>query len=773
MTTPQSVNAAYFGFSDHPEGRQRSMLSYLGGYLLLLLVALVLALLQPVVWAQEAPPRDPPGRVARLNLAQGAVSFAPAEASQVADDNGWRPAPLNRPLTSGDKLWTGPQTRSELHAGSTALRLGGQTSLDFLALDDDLTQLRLPQGTLQLRVRTLYEGQRLEIDTPNLAFVVSQPGSYRLDVSPAGNTTRVVAQAGAGTIYGEGVAPVSLGSRQQVSFTGTHLEPVASSMAFQDSFDAWAASRDRREDRSVAARYLPREIVGYQQLDDYGDWAQDPGYGAVWVPCAMPVNWAPYRAGHWSWIAPWGWTWVDDAPWGFAPFHYGRWAQLGPRWAWVPGRLAPRPVYAPALVAFVGGNLGNGNGATSWNISITYGRSPQPAVGWFPLAPGEAFRPAYRVSPRYVTQVNNNIVINHTINVTQIYRYQRQPAAVTAVSREDFAHGQAVRTHWRALNAIELGRSQVVPQGNALPQHPEHRQLQDTSRVQAAAPPPAAVVARAVLRSHREDKNERRDVRKIEPGDALTVDRRSDHGGLSGQHPDRHEGQPPGQAELRRDDGRAVQTRRDASVATPAATAIPASPAVARVASPQPAAATQPSTRDTRPDQKLRDTGAPLRHEPLQARAPVAPPPASVGARNEARPTPGLPPPAAHTAADASASQAEALQRQQQQQAQHEQARQQAGQRQQSEAASHEQARKQQEAARKQQMQQAQAQAALQQQRTQQERTQPAPAHAAQHEQPPRKEPTQEHSVTRHADAATPRDPHARHDPGSAPNPPQ
>jgi hypothetical protein len=216
----------------------------------------------------------------------------------------------------------------------------------------------------------------------------------------------------------------------------------------------------------VSARYVPRETVGYQQLDTYGSWSQDPAYGAVWMPREVPAQWAPYRDGHWAWVSPWGWTWVDDAPWGFAPFHYGRWAQIGPRWAWVPGRLAPRPVYAPALVAFVGG----GSGGVSWNISI--GGAARPGVGWFPLAPGEAYRPAYRVSPRYITQVNHNIVVNNTVNVTNVYRYQRQPGAVTAVSRDDFTRGRPVRGQQHALSRADLDRAQVVADRSAIPQRP-------------------------------------------------------------------------------------------------------------------------------------------------------------------------------------------------------------------------------------------------------------------------------------------------------------
>jgi hypothetical protein len=484
----------------------------------------LLSVLQGAAWAQMPEQYgaaiDPPGRVASLNLVEGAVSFAPADAAGSPEANAWTPALLNRPLTSGDRLWTGPRARSELHIGSTAVRMSEQTSLDFLTLDDDAVQLRLAQGSLRLRVRTLFEGQRLEVNTPNLAFVITQPGDYRLDAYPGSNTTRVVALSGAGVIYGDGGETINLGSQQQASFTGTQLTPAGPGAAVLDDFDVWAADRDRREDQSVSARYVPRETLGYQQLDSYGDWRQDATYGAIWLPRAVPVNWAPYRMGHWSWIAPWGWTWIDDAPWGFAPCHYGRWTHIGLRWAWVPGRLAPRPVYAPALVVFVGGH----SGGVNWNIAIGSGGTPRPSVGWFPLAPGEAFLPAYRVSPRYVARVNHNIVVNNTvINTTNIYRYQRLPAAVTAVSRDDFSRGRPVHGNLATLSAADLSRAQVITGGvtegaanrGALPQRPDFRERPRPAAT-AALPPAALMAAPAVVRSRDERRDDRRDARKDE-----------------------------------------------------------------------------------------------------------------------------------------------------------------------------------------------------------------------------------------------------------------
>lgn len=427
-----------------------------------------------------AAPLDPPARVAWLGLAEGEVSFAPADADSADEAGGWQPALLNRPLVAGERLWTAARARTELHVGSTALRMDEDTGLDFVALDDNRIQLRLVQGTIQLRVRTLFDGQRLEIDTPNLAFVVTQPGNYRLDVDPARDTSRVVVQSGGGWLYGGNGQSLPIDGGEQGSFSGTGLSPAAPGSALQDRFDQWTAERDRAEDQSESARYVPRETVGYQQLDRYGDWQQDAAYGAVWLPRSLPENWAPYRTGLWRWISPWGWTWIDEAPWGFAPFHYGRWAQIGPRWAWVPGRLPQRPVYAPALVAFVGDSSSG---------------SARP-LGWFPLAPGEAFRPAYRSSPRYLNQLNQLNQLNHNMLTPQpsgagpAYRYQHQPGAVSALSREDFARGRPVRGHLQPFSSSELNQAPVVTDHRAWLPRPVHDDLPRRPRLPPAVQPP-------------------------------------------------------------------------------------------------------------------------------------------------------------------------------------------------------------------------------------------------------------------------------------------
>ncbi|KGC02994.1 fecR family protein [Burkholderia multivorans] len=419
----------------------------------------------PAPYAAAAQPSaaDPPGRVARLNYLSGAVTTEPA------GTDAWSYAAVNRPLTTGDQLWNDAGARSELHIGSTAVRLGASTSLSVLNLDDSTTQLKVGLGTLSTHVRALPAGTSYEIDTPNLALGITAPGDYRVDVAPDGASTTVTVRSGSATVYGSnGQYPLSAG--QQAVFTGTDLQIAQQSAAPPpDALDRWAAGRDAAEDRSVSARYVSRDIPGYQDLDANGTWRDTPAYGPVWVPNDTPADWAPYHDGHWIWQAPWGWTWVDDAPWGFAPYHYGRWAYVDDRWAWVPGPTAVSapPAYAPALVAFVGGGDG-----PDWSVALTVGGVAAAGCAWFALGPGEPWHPAWGGwSPHYYERVNRNIVVNritvnNTVNVTNVHNTYVNfgaPHAIAAVPATAFVHGQPVARFAQHVDPRQWRNAHVMP----------------------------------------------------------------------------------------------------------------------------------------------------------------------------------------------------------------------------------------------------------------------------------------------------------------------
>jgi uncharacterized protein DUF6600 len=389
---------------------------------------------------------DPPSVAGRLNFVSGPVSFAPAEANE-----DWSAAVINRPITTGDRLWTDNGGRAEMHVGSLAIRMGSQTSLDVLNLDDRTMQLRLAQGSMNLRVRRLASDQLLEIATPSGAVVVRQPGSYRINVDASGFVAVTVRAGGQAEVF-TGNSSFLVRDQQQAMLSGQRQDLYAAAPA--DEFDRWAAERDQRKDRIVSTRYVPEEMTGYEDLDEYGTWQTVPTYGAVWRPRAVPVGWAPYRHGHWIWVSPWGWTWVDDAPWGFAPSHYGRWVWLGNYWAWAPGRVVARPVYAPAVVAFIGGS--------NWSLSVASG----PAVGWVPLGWREPYRPWYSHSPAHLRSVNVTHVTNVTNitnNVTNVTLVNRNaPSAVTVVSRENFVRARPVQQETIRVSAQAVAKAPVT-----------------------------------------------------------------------------------------------------------------------------------------------------------------------------------------------------------------------------------------------------------------------------------------------------------------------
>jgi len=429
-----------------------------------LLAALGLALFASTipVFAQDAGPQDdPPDRVARLSYLRGDVSFQPA------GDEDWVQANLNRPLGTGDKLFTDQNSRAEMEVGAATLRLDAQSNFDILNLNDNVAQTELTQGTMNLHVRRVFEGQSYEVDTPTLAFVINQPGDYRIDIAPDGTSTMVTVFKGAGDVYGQNNASYSVNAGNSYRFHDAGLQDYeVLDIPGGDDFDSWAGSRNERYDHSASRQYVSEDVIGSADLDDYGGWSDVPEYGHVWYPTQVEAGWAPYRDGHWAWVDPWGWTWVDNAAWGFAPSHYGRWVYTSDRWGWCPGPVAVRPIYAPALVAFVGG--------AGFGIGVGINTGP---VGWFPLGPRDVYVPWYHASHNYFTNVNvrNTTIVNNTY-ITNVYNdysrgrpltnvnyaYRQNVGAVTAVPREAFVGARPVNAARVQVNAAQLRNANVA-----------------------------------------------------------------------------------------------------------------------------------------------------------------------------------------------------------------------------------------------------------------------------------------------------------------------
>ena len=434
---------------------------------------------------------DPPTRVARLGYLEGSVSFEPA------GENDWVQAVPNRPMTTGDKLWVDKDSRAELQLGSAVIRLNENTGFSFLNLDDHTAQIQLTSGTINVRVRRLDLNDDFEVDTPNLAFTVSQPGSYRMEASEDGTYSVVSLREGGGEATGNGQT-YTLHAGQRGTFSGTDsLNADVVETGGPDQFDNWAYGRDHRHDESPSAHYLSRDVVGFEDLDANGDWRDDSNYGHVWFP-HIEAGWAPYHTGHWDWIPPWGYTWVDDSAWGYAPFHYGRWVTVGGRWGWVAGPVEVQAVYAPALVVFIGGGPGGFGGN----------------VGWFPLGPREVYVPPYQVSRGYMTQINvsnttvnttvitneyNTTIINKSTTVTNVtYANRNVQGAVMVVPQRTFAGAQPVAHAAVAVSAQQIASVSVNARVAVAPTRESVLGAKASTAGHVTAPP-AAVMNRQVI----------------------------------------------------------------------------------------------------------------------------------------------------------------------------------------------------------------------------------------------------------------------------------
>lgn len=381
----------------------------------------------PAQTGYEAAEVPPPGRVGKVGLLSGDVTLTDLRTREQ------QPASLNWPITSGYRLSAGPLARAEVRIGSLAVRLDGDTDVDFARVDDEVIQIVVQRGSVALRARSREILPEIDLVTPRERIVFDDVGRYRVDVDRAAGITALTAFVGSARIATtRGTFTVRSGQRGEYGNAPgagfTLVQPA------YDTFDDWVASRDRRDDQIASRQYVSPETTGVEVLDTYGAWRTVPEYGAVWYPAAVPAGWAPYRYGRWAYISPWGWTWIDDAPWGFAPFHYGRWALIGGVWGWVPGAYVARPYYAPALVAWYG--------APGVSVGVGFG-----SVGWFPLAPYEPYIPPYYYNRRYITGVNIGNVrdIDYgRIAPPPTYVHQR-PGAATWVPNDAILRSEPIK----------------------------------------------------------------------------------------------------------------------------------------------------------------------------------------------------------------------------------------------------------------------------------------------------------------------------------------
>jgi hypothetical protein len=484
----------------------------------------------------ESDPQFDDATPPRLSYSEGSVSFwRPG-----GDD--WTPAQVNTPLAVGDELYTGRDGNLEVQVGGRAfIRAWGDTQLGLTNQDPNFVQLRLSGGHLALDLRSLDSGDVVEVDTPAAAFTIDQPGYYRVDVSDE-RTAFVTRRSGRATITTASGPAGVVQPGEAIVFVGTNAQRGAAPEL--DVWDRWNDTRTTALLASVSTQYVPPQVYGVNELDRYGSWRTDATYGSVWVPASVATDWAPYSSGRWIWDPRFGWTWLDTAPWGWAPYHYGRWVSLGGAWAWAPGPIVVRPVYAPALVAFFGVpgvSISIGSAAPVGWVALGWG---EPVVPWWGR-PGFVGRPHWagwggpRV--RNVTVYRNVTVVNAVVAVRSDH-FGRRPVQEGRIARPDISRWQPVH-----------GRLDVKPDTASF-----------TPRRGHAVRPPDSEITRRVVATRpaakpveppraRDDRQERRDGRDPRPEAA----REQQPGGKVDARPD---GPRP---DVRREPGREPDGRRE------------------------------------------------------------------------------------------------------------------------------------------------------------------------------------------------------------------
>jgi hypothetical protein len=338
--------------------------------------------------------------VARLSFVSGPVTYSRGD-----DPDEWDDAIENVPVTIGDRIYAPEDGRAELQISSgNFVRLAPRSYLSTLNLSDDIKQFYLGEGAASFNIKRLRSDEVIEIDTPNVSVTLEEPGQYRVAVDDDGNS-RVTVRRGRATVAASGRQIAVENSEIRVfGIDSPRYEIVG--LPGIDAFDRWVSERDNRFERaySDAYRHASEDIIGAEDLAEYGRWEEIPEYGYAWTPSRVAAGWAPFSNGRWYWQDPWGWSWISNERWGWATSHYGRWTPYRSRWYWVPVRPRTRVRYAPAVVEFV---------------------RVRDHVGWFPLHPRDRHIPWWErrdrqrfdrnvtyVNRTYVTVVNHNTFIS-------------------------------------------------------------------------------------------------------------------------------------------------------------------------------------------------------------------------------------------------------------------------------------------------------------------------------------------------------------------------
>ncbi len=304
---------------------------------------------------------DVTDRVARISDLSGNVQI------KRADSDEWEKAVMNLPVVEGDEIAAGPGARYEIQLASHKhIRISENSYLRMTLINEEGIALSLSEGMMAVRLLEFdAESEFFEVDLPKATVAVQLAGRYRLDAGGGefDGVSISVSEGGEARVYSTTSGFTLRDGRTARVFTDGRNEgewELSDFAGLNDEFDSWSLDRERMTEQRLAnARYdeyYDRDIYGAEDLGNYGDWMHTLDYGYVWRPSSRAVStysdWSPYRYGQWRWLPAFGWTWVNDEPWGWATYHHGRWFWHNGYWVWSPYGYyrTTRSWWRPALV---------------------------------------------------------------------------------------------------------------------------------------------------------------------------------------------------------------------------------------------------------------------------------------------------------------------------------------------------------------------------------------------------------------------------------------
>jgi hypothetical protein len=267
----------------------------------------------------------------------------------------WVPTVKDTPFGLDDTLSSGSGSRAEIiNPNNTWLRIGGDTVIHLLKLNDDFTEVDVSTGVGRLYNRS--SSLMMKVTTP-FGYVIVHPestldvyvGSETIELFTLQGKAEYVSAAGDSSKY-----EISLGS--PVISNGTQV--AASSDAIDPQWDGWNMARNnliltRVEVRGASADMLPRSLQNEASLlEENGVWEEVYSESCkcrekLWRPTKVSPGWRPFTSGRWVEIYGEN-CWVPDEPFGYVTHHYGNWEFIGGKWYWAPPGKQPQPLAVAA-----------------------------------------------------------------------------------------------------------------------------------------------------------------------------------------------------------------------------------------------------------------------------------------------------------------------------------------------------------------------------------------------------------------------------------------